>query len=124
MFLDVFEEKAFCLGHETVMGKIQLFSGPPSSLKALDLTKEYSYLEELEPSGNVFTDTVYALVDLESPLIGQKGQLMIASKLDADIHQNACRLAFYGNLLEIFTEKDHEDFQNQRKKWNRRTDTG
>lgn len=45
----------------------------------------------------------YALVQLERALVAPSGALLIGSRLDSDLHANACRLAFYGRLLEPIT---------------------
>lgn len=37
--------------------------------------------------------------------------LVIGSKLDADIHLNQCRIAFYGRVLHSFVNKDFKEVQ-------------
>jgi selenocysteine-specific elongation factor len=56
----------------------------------------------------------YVLLQFERPVILNTGALYIASKLDTDIHANICRLAFYGNILWSFTDKNYveNDLQN------------
>merc|ERR1711879_873935 len=38
--------------------------------------------------------------EFERPLIMPGDSLLIASKMEMDIHMKACRLAFYGNIVE------------------------
>ena len=38
-----------------------------------------------------------------------QNSLVIGSKLDTDIHLNQCRIAFHGNVLHMFTNKDFKD---------------
>ncbi len=97
------------------MAKLELFRSDTLleiSSEAFNFAKEFQYLDELtEDQSPTESASTFALLDFETPIVGQKGQLMIASKLDADIHQNACRLAFSGHLLEVFTEKDYHATQ-------------
>jgi selenocysteine-specific elongation factor len=46
------------------------------------------------------TDVQWALIELEQPVTSTLGALLIASHLENDINLNACRLAFYGRLLD------------------------
>ena len=48
-----------------------------------------------------------ALIELESPIACQLQTIIIGSRLDTDIHVNTCRLAFYGDVLEGFTDSDY-----------------
>ena len=43
----------------------------------------------------------YAIITFEVPVTAPEKSLMIGARLDADIHQNTCRLAFHGKLLDI-----------------------
>ena len=45
----------------------------------------------------------FALVQMERPVVAPGSALLIGSRLDSDLHANACRLAFYGRLLEPIT---------------------
>ncbi len=47
-----------------------------------------------------------ALVELESTIACQLQSILIGSRLDTDIHANTCRLAFYGHVLDGFTDSD------------------
>ena len=48
-----------------------------------------------------------ALIELESTIACQFQSIMIGSRLDTDIHANICRLAFYGHVLDGFTNSDY-----------------
>ena len=94
------------------MARVSLFS---SATADFTYAKEYKYLEETpvdvksteKENKDDSEKHVFALLEFESAVIGQNGSLIIASRLDADIHQNACRLAFHGHILEFFTSKDY-----------------
>ncbi|XP_036804322.1 selenocysteine-specific elongation factor-like [Oncorhynchus mykiss] len=51
----------------------------------------------------------WALLEFERPVTCPPLCLVIGSKLDTDIHANACRLAFQGRLLEGFEEKSYSE---------------
>ncbi|XP_045079779.1 selenocysteine-specific elongation factor-like isoform X2 [Coregonus clupeaformis] len=51
----------------------------------------------------------WALLEFERPVTCPTLCLVIGSKLDTDIHANACRLAFQGRLLEGFEEKSYSE---------------
>lgn len=40
-------------------------------------------------------------MELEKPVLCPDGAVVLASKLDADIHANACRIAFHGTVLKL-----------------------
>ena len=91
-----------------------------------DGQKEYSYYEELlyaagmhEQNSEEIVDTsikpvsvasnrrtlqnaTWALLFFDRPVVCPPGGLYIASRLDTDIQKNACRLAFYGQILRPF----------------------
>ncbi|CAL8401865.1 unnamed protein product [Arctogadus glacialis] len=57
----------------------------------------------------------WALLEFERPVTCPALCLVIGSKLDTDIHANACRLAFQGRLLEGFQDKmKHKEGQVER----------
>lgn len=100
------------IGHETIIAKIELFttiSESDSSKKEFDFKKEYHYLNEFNEDSA--EETTYALIefgnesDAQSVLCVQNS-LLIGSKLDTDIHLNQCRIAFHGNALHLFANKD------------------
>ena len=61
---------------------------------------------------------------MERALVAPSGALLIGSRVDSHLHANACRLAFYGRLLEPITSasasahwlvqrEQHEEWQRQ-----------
>ena len=99
-----------------------------------DFGKEYLYVNEYAPEDakkeeddsqasaktNKKIVNYYALIDFtfenaSSSEIASSGvlcvanSLLIGSKLDTDIHLNQCRIAFYGNVLHAFTNKDFRE---------------
>lgn len=44
---------------------------------------------------------------MESTIACQLQSILIGSRLDTDIHANTCRLAFYGHVLDGFTDSDY-----------------
>lgn len=130
------------IGHETVMGRISIFSLPkqndlekqdssdPTVLhafdslrlvsEAFDFTKEYLYQDELfnlekktgkgdSESAEVNVGRQFALIELERPVTCFLQSLLIGSRLDADIHTSACRIAFCGKVLEAFTDSKYRE---------------
>ncbi|CAF90502.1 unnamed protein product, partial [Tetraodon nigroviridis] len=119
------------MGHETVMAKVTFFGLPPvgasgntsdtrppplapSSLETpFSFDREYFYQEEYltgqgeAPSGS--DPEQWALLEFDRPLTCPSLCLVIGSKLDTDIHANACRLAFHGRLLQGFEEKGYAE---------------
>ncbi|CAH1785985.1 unnamed protein product [Owenia fusiformis] len=121
------------MGHETVMGRVSFFGETPignntenifdtsGSVKAIDYTKEYLYMDELHGKGDkksnegsteessLIPSCQYALIELEKPVICSRNCLVIGSRLDTDIHSNTCRLAFHGQLLEAITDPKYPE---------------
>lgn len=114
------------IGHSTVMASILLFKGGTPS-DDFDCSREYEYVSALQEdrwdeSGIV--GTTFALLEFQKPTIIVPNLLVVASKLDMDLHSNSCRLAFWGRLhapndtfatknsfltgLKIFKEKSRE----------------
>lgn len=111
------------VGHETVMAKVTFFGLPPPDASNLEtprsepcsldtaftFDKEYYYQEEYisgQGEGSSGPDPEqWALLDFERPVTCPSLCLVIGSKLDTDIHANACRLAFQGFLLQGFEDK-------------------
>jgi len=119
------------IGHETVMGRATFFGRYsttdvcPTSDKLdmtapFDFSTEYLYQNELltvrakaaegdaEHSGSL-PDAQFALMEFEKPVTCSRNFIVIGSKLDADIHANACRLAFHGNLVEPITDQRYAE---------------
>ncbi|XP_036956745.1 selenocysteine-specific elongation factor isoform X2 [Acanthopagrus latus] len=119
------------VGHETVMAKVTFFGLPPAgasespsdtkppppqpcSLETpFTLDREYFYQDEYmsgqsEASSGPDPDQ-WALLEFERPVTCPLLCLVIGSKLDTDIHANACRLAFQGRLLQGFEDKSYAE---------------
>jgi len=103
---------------------------------AFDWTSDYAYLESLNDDGssslapkndddeedtapaisdgsdgtaNFSTPRItrrFAVVEFDHPICILPNSLVIGSKLDADIHQNSCRIAFSGHVLRLLHDKD------------------
>nr|XP_057911378.1 selenocysteine-specific elongation factor isoform X2 [Doryrhamphus excisus] len=112
------------MGHETVMARVTFFGLPeppvdtpdlrPCSLDgAFALDREYLYQEDYVTapgeSGSGPDPDQWALLEFERPVTCPLLCLVIGSKLDADIHANACRLAFQGRLLLGFEDKGYAE---------------
>ena len=52
-------------------------------------------------------DAQFALMEFERPVTCSRCCIVIGSRLDADIHVNACRLAFHGYLLEPLSDPNY-----------------
>lgn len=119
------------VGHETVMAKVTFFglpplgaseapsdTGPPlsepCSLKTpFTFDREYFYQDEYSTSQGEASSgpdpEQWALLEFERPVTCPSFCLVIGSKLDTDIHANACRLAFHGCLLQGFEDKSYAE---------------
>ncbi|XP_058488376.1 selenocysteine-specific elongation factor isoform X1 [Solea solea] len=119
------------VGHETVMAKVTFFGLPPvgsseavcdsrtppslpcSLEKPFTFDREYFYQDEYvtgqgEASSGPDPEQ-WALLEFERPVTCPSLCLVIGSKLDSDIHANACRLAFQGRLLQGFEDKSYAE---------------
>lgn len=119
------------VGHETVMARVTFFGlppedaseapsdtqPPPSQPCSLDtpftLEREYFYQDEyVTGQGEANTGPEpeqWALLEFERQVTCPSLCLVIGSKLDTDIHANACRLAFQGRLLQGFEDKGYAE---------------
>ncbi|KAJ7999169.1 hypothetical protein DPEC_G00212610 [Dallia pectoralis] len=120
------------VGHETVMARVTFFgvalgetpkttptpqplaSDPTPLDTPFSFDREYLYQDEYvigqrEAQGAGPDPEQWALLEFERPVTCPALCLVIGSKLDADIHANACRLAFQGRLLEGFEEKSYAE---------------
>ena len=113
------------IGHETVMANMLLFSLPlDAASQEFTFAQEYLYVDDFSctqtKSSAPVSDrgackncveyipsTVFALLEFEKPVICSLEPLLIASKLDTDIHSNLCRLAFQGSVLCSITDKSY-----------------
>lgn len=91
------------IGHETALGVVTLFG---SDSQSFSCNLEYEYLPEIPVDNN--KKGIFALIELEIPVIAPPNALIIGSKLDMDINSKACRLAFWGNILQSFPQKDYK----------------
>lgn len=94
------------IGHDTVMATITLFSSSKS--QTFNFQNEYQYEEEFEQEEPEKLKYYFALLEFKHPVYVLSKTLLIGSKLDMDLHGNACRLAFWGNLLEFSDSKDYK----------------
>lgn len=157
------------IGHETIVGKIEIFAdfvdnvdalskslaktvvndeqqqqqGSANSISGFNFNKEYIFVNTIDnetpndtskateqasdetnnlAASNYETSSInaknikdyYLLIDFSDPSIDSSvlctpNSLVIGSKLDADIHINQCRIAFYGNVLHSFLTKDYRN---------------
>uniref|UniRef100_A0A668AF06 Selenocysteine-specific elongation factor n=1 Tax=Myripristis murdjan TaxID=586833 RepID=A0A668AF06_9TELE len=121
------------VGHETVMARVTFFGLPPTDARQppsdatplppepqlcpldtpFSFDREYLYQEEYmtgqgEASSGPDPEQ-WALLEFERPVTCPSLSLVIGSKLDTDIHANACRLAFHGRLLKGFEDKGYAE---------------
>lgn len=117
------------IGHETVMGKLQVFGLPPGqsadSLEesfSFNMTREYVFQEAVVDQSNhsassaenenassdntAVSNRQWLFIEFEKPVTCPENSLVIGSRLDTDIHLNLCRIAFHGRLLVPVTEKN------------------
>ncbi|XP_054883209.1 selenocysteine-specific elongation factor [Poeciliopsis prolifica] len=112
------------VGHETVMAKVTFFGLPPADTKPTSsepssletpftFEREYSYQDEYvsrqKEAASGPDPEQWALLEFERPVTCPALCLVIGSKLDTDIHANACRLAFQGRLLHGFEDKSYTE---------------
>jgi len=113
------------VGHETVMGRISIFSSPfkidetdtAAKESCFDFSRQYDYQDELklplrQGSGDEDSKPVgdqFMLIELERPITCQPLSLIIGSRLDADIHTSACRIAFHGKILVPMTDTKYKE---------------
>ncbi|XP_076436674.1 selenocysteine-specific elongation factor-like [Babylonia areolata] len=105
-------------------------NGGSSDDVSLDFSQEYAYQEELFAdsdlsgvkscagssegeggSGGWESPPLkqFVLVELEKAVTCSRHALMIGSKLDTDIHANACRLAFHGRITELLEDTKYRE---------------
>ncbi|XP_055917641.1 selenocysteine-specific elongation factor [Eupeodes corollae] len=82
------------VGHNTVMAKITVFKGETIE-ESFDSTNEYECIDELLADEKLIHDH-FVLLEFENPILANNKSMIIASKLDLDVHANTCRLAFWG----------------------------
>ncbi|KAE8298631.1 Selenocysteine-specific elongation factor [Larimichthys crocea] len=115
------------VGHETVMARVAFFGLPPVSASdtkpppsepcsletPFTFDREYFYQDEYVTGQGEASSAPdpeqWALLEFERPVTCPSLCLVIGSKLDTDIHANACRLAFQGYLLQGFEDKGYAE---------------
>ena len=91
------------LGHETVMGKLSLFSATEDG--KLDMSKEYSHEDSLDAESE--NKKYFALIEFERMVPLLPDSILIGSRLDTDTNINMCRLAFHGQVVWRPQDKDN-----------------
>ncbi|XP_045614553.2 selenocysteine-specific elongation factor [Procambarus clarkii] len=111
------------LGHETVMARATFFGTEDELFIKNGFLYDHTYKHQQELIDlQKLEDTTYkpnhqfALLEFEKSVQIVPNSALIGSKLDMDIHTNMCRLAFKGQLLEVFTDKNYHDTHLQRVK--------
>ncbi|BFZ20439.1 hypothetical protein BsWGS_23478 [Bradybaena similaris] len=88
--------------------------------ETFDFSKDYTYQDELfSPSKKAGTgdsaskeDNVgrqFALIELDHAVTCAPHSLVIGSRLDADVHTSACRIAFFGRILETISDVKYKE---------------
>uniref|UniRef100_A0A1A9X4Z9 Tr-type G domain-containing protein n=1 Tax=Glossina brevipalpis TaxID=37001 RepID=A0A1A9X4Z9_9MUSC len=88
------------VGHDTVMARITLFRCLTNQSQ-FNINQEYEYIDEIEPpqtESNQNECSIFTLLEFERPVFAISNAILIASKLDLDVHSNCCRLAFWGHM--------------------------
>ncbi|XP_058456192.1 selenocysteine-specific elongation factor [Malaya genurostris] len=96
------------IGYETVLACITLFKEEKVQNAEFNANVEYELIDEIEIDASDKDDHVFALLEFEVPIQTVTSALVIASKLDADIHKNQCRLAFFGRMEHHVSNKDYK----------------
>ncbi|GJP65914.1 hypothetical protein CLOP_g22813 [Closterium sp. NIES-67] len=87
-------------------------SSTPSSASPFDFSLDYPYVDNLQDSpadlapdqqspdaSESASHAHFALLVFESEIACPSDALLIASRLDSDIHSNTCRMAFHGHIV-------------------------
>ena len=93
------------LGHETVMGKLSLFSTTAMEDEELDVSKEYSHEDSLDADCD--KRKYFALIEFERMVPLLPDSMLIGSRLDTDTNINMCRLAFHGQVVWRPQDRDN-----------------
>ncbi|KAL5479988.1 hypothetical protein EMCRGX_G023601 [Ephydatia muelleri] len=123
------------IGHETVMAKTTFFGceQPPLSANTFDVSRSYCFQEQMLESAGKLTkassvaqpssvessvvsgsQTQYALLEFEKPVICAANSLVIGARLDIDAYiqycvcLNTCRIAFHGVLLHSSEDLEYQ----------------
>uniref|UniRef100_A0A1B6KGY1 Selenocysteine-specific elongation factor n=2 Tax=Graphocephala atropunctata TaxID=36148 RepID=A0A1B6KGY1_9HEMI len=102
------------IGHETVIAKLTIFcTSDVLNENPFNMEEEYLYRSSLyDPSSQERKEDEkvgqqFALLEFEKPILIVPESMFISSKLDMDIHTNNCRIAFYGSIIEAFSNKNY-----------------
>uniref|UniRef100_UPI00358F7958 selenocysteine-specific elongation factor isoform X2 n=1 Tax=Myxine glutinosa TaxID=7769 RepID=UPI00358F7958 len=115
------------IGHDTVLARATFFApahdlpDPDLNASEFNFSSDYRYVEEYgegkdasDQASNGSSATAghadkpyWVLLEFVRPVACPHRCKVIASRLDTDIHANACRLAFHGVLLVGFEEQDY-----------------
>lgn len=113
------------VGHETLMAKVTIFGVSASDAvqgetdrnsSTFNFDEQYRYQEELlipetrngdENKPDYMPVRQYALLEFDKPTPVVPHSLVIGSRLDADIHTNVCRLAFWGHVIHVMEDKNY-----------------
>lgn len=81
------------VGYDTSLGVVTFFKSENYQQDVFDVKNNYEYLEEIPPQSAPATDRIWALVELECPVVCPKDSMFIASKLDVDpSNSHSCKL--------------------------------
>ncbi|XP_075230244.1 eukaryotic translation elongation factor, selenocysteine-specific [Lycorma delicatula] len=100
------------IGYENVIAKIILFCSNDNN--DFDINKEYLYIEKFYEENceiDMKIGKQFAVLEFDRPIITIPDSLVIGSKFDIDASNNVCRLAFFGNLIYSFSEKNYSHSQ-------------
>eukprot|EP01105_Mastigella_eilhardi_P002246 TRINITY_DN1271_c0_g1_i3.p1 TRINITY_DN1271_c0_g1~~TRINITY_DN1271_c0_g1_i3.p1 ORF type:complete len:533 (-),score=93.32 TRINITY_DN1271_c0_g1_i3:750-2135(-) len=92
------------VAHTTVMASVFFFKGCSDKF---GFDQQFEYVREIPasaPAAAITADSpteshVWVLLEFEQPILAPLGSVYIASRMDADINKNMCRLAFHGRLV-------------------------
>ncbi|KAF5296711.1 hypothetical protein FQA39_LY12411 [Lamprigera yunnana] len=94
------------IGYETVFANITCFK-VNSKLEEFEFNDELQFINEL--NGDNKDAKEYILLEFEKPTLVIEHCKVIGSKLDLDIHENNCRIAFWGKLISCSKDKQYKE---------------
>ncbi|XP_058834056.1 selenocysteine-specific elongation factor [Topomyia yanbarensis] len=96
------------VGYETVLACVTLFKSEQIKNLSFDSTTPYEFIEEVNAEPSKPDTHVFALLEFEHAIQATPRALVIASKLDTDIHKNQCRLAFFGRMEYHVSDRNYK----------------
>jgi selenocysteine-specific elongation factor len=97
------------IGYETVMATVSFFK---NANPTFSWTEAYEWVDALEPlSTTAATGHYYVLLEFDKPVPCPTSATLIASRLDMEPDKNQCRIAFHGQVVELFTQPDYREKQ-------------